>query len=102
MNKILLNEMYYRSEFRTMVEMSLAKEIIFLTSKPILEQSPEEKKAIAAYLQGDGFNTMIEKTSRIAIDDPAISTLGCYHELTDEIVGSVVTAIFQQKMAYLV
>lgn len=102
MNKILLNEMYYRSEFRTMIEMSLAKEIVYLTSKPVAQQSEAEKQIIAIYLSGSGINTMIEKTCRLAIDDPAISGLGCYHELTDEIVGGVVTAIFSQKKEYLI
>lgn len=101
MNKQLLSELYYRPEFRAMVSMSLSKEIAYLTGKAVADQTDDEKEIIATYMSGSGADVMTEKVCKMAIDDAAITSLGCYHELTDEIVGGVVTAIFAYKKAYL-
>ena len=102
MNKELLHELYYRPEFRAMVSMSLAKEVAYLTGKAAADQTDDEKAIISQYMQGAGADIMTEKVCKLAIDDNAIASLGCYHQLTDEIVGAVVTSIFMYKKAYLI
>jgi len=100
MKKELLHELYYRPEFRAMVAMSLAKEVAYLAGKET--QTDEEQAIMAAYMAPTGSDIMIEKVCKFVIDDAAITALGCYHELSDEIVGAAVTSVFNSKRKYLV
>lgn len=103
MNSQNLQELYYRPEFRAAVQFAVLNWLGYWTGAGT-DSLPEEQKAdtdavIASAMENT--DILIDKVMKLVVNDEAITALGCYHELTDEIVNGAVTRAFGSKIKHL-
>lgn len=104
MDNAKLQELYYRSEFKGIIQMGLLKYVNYQISVEYVGMT-EEYKTKFMTLEGLVFGNLdviTEKLSKIIIGDSAILALNCYHEFTDAIAQPVLEYIIQNQIDKLI
>ena len=104
MNNTNLQELYYHNTFRAAVQMGLLKYIDYQKSFDYAGMT-EDYKAKFLQLETKTFGNLdiiTEKLGKLIIGDSSITSLNCYHEVTDAIVQTALEYTIQNQIDTLI
>ncbi len=104
MDNIRLQELYYRPEYKGIIQMGLLRYVNYQMSADYVSMTEEYKVKFMTLesLVFGNLDVITEKLSKIIIGDSAILALNCYHEFTDAIAQPVLEYIIQNQIDKLI